>query len=119
MALDYSTWLGRMAGTIIDKSIVDKSSDILRNLTAKQKRLIIADMLVPSLYNEDAAHDWLVAFSVTLDNADSGERSLTEESLQIILGLEDYNMYMSTVGDIDSVAWVQNFRADIIKGIKI
>lgn len=117
MPIEFSTWQARMANTITDTSIVDKKSSMIQSLSPFQKRMLIADMLVPYTESEDLVHDWLVAFSVRLNTERNGQRGLIEERLTAILGVDRAKDYLATENDYEASRWLSEFRAEIIKGL--
>ncbi len=118
MPIEFSTWQARMAGTILDTSIVDKKSDLMQGLTAAQKRMIIADLLVPNPTRESEVTDWVSAFSVTLDG-ESGYKVVAELSLAYLIGLERTIAYTDTDTDEDSLRWLSELKADINNGLEL
>lgn len=114
MPKEFSEWLGAMANSIEDASIVDRfAGDTLNEL---QTRMCLANMLVPVILNEDDVADWLSAFAVELNDNPIGRRYVTEGKLTHIIGPIYVKQYVDTTGDKDTVEWLIELKRVIKNG---
>ena len=111
MAKEYSEWLGSMANSIEDASIVDRF--VGDTMSALQKRMVIADLLVPYADDKEYVDDWVAAFSVAMSCDVIGRRKLTEATLSSLIGQTYTALYCDTRTSRDAVAWLKDLKKQI------
>jgi hypothetical protein len=116
MPKEFSTWVSEMAGTIPDLSLVDRFEG--DSLTELQKRMLIADLLVPTTTSEVQVDDWVMAFTVSVDFNEKGVRTLTHRMFSSIVGLPESRLYTETQTDEEASQWLNSFKHKVrTKGI--
>lgn len=116
MPKEFSVWLGEMANTIEDNSGFIKPSYDITTLTPSQRRMHIADLLVPIVTTEDDVEAWVCAFCVSVNTSSPKYPRIYDESLAEVLGVAETNTYIETDGDTQSLAWLYQFKQKIISG---
>lgn len=117
MPKEYSDWIASMAGSIEDGSIIDrhKPEQTNKSLTPLQIRCAIADLLVPNPCDDDLVADWVSVFSIALDCAAIGHRSVTEESLVGLIGRDSVLAYSQADSPSGAVTWLSSLRSLITR----
>jgi hypothetical protein len=115
MPKEFSTWVSELAGTIQDTSGWIKPSYDITTITPLQRRMHIADLLVPVINKATDVSDWVTAFCVSFDEGKAGFRFLTDVSLSSLVGKDVTLEYLDAVGDTSSKAWLNTFKDKIIK----
>lgn len=110
MPKEYSEWLGQLAGTIEDNSLIDRF--IGDSLTDIQKRMLIADMLVPHPQTEKEVDDWTTALCVSMDGY-IGEKKLEDGPLRRVIGDSLTIQYVNTTNDQEALEWLRELRKQI------
>lgn len=105
---NYSEWVGQMAGTIEDGSIIDVF--IGDELNGLQRRMLIADMLVPWPNCSSEVQDWMRVFCISLDGEQRGEQKIMSEHPSNVLGSMQYHLYYNLITEDDYREWIRNFR---------
>jgi len=116
MPIEFSTWQARMANSILDTSIIDKDSELINSLSPLQKRMLIADLVVPIVVTENDLASWVAVFCVTIDTQSSFRASIARETLDKIIGKENSISYTKITGSIEAMRWKAELCADINKG---
>lgn len=116
MPKEFSTWVSEMSNSIEDASGFIKPSYDITTLTSMQRRMHIADLLVPNIETEDDVDAWLTAFCVALDRTKLSYTVLIDKESWSILGWEEHNAYLETDGDTQSKAWLHKVKQKIISG---
>lgn len=115
MPKEFATWVSELSGTIQDTSAWIKPSYDITTITPLQRRMHIADLLVPVVNKEEDVDDWVTSFCVALDQGGAGRRFLTEVSLASLVGKNIYLDYIDTASDSSSKAWLNTLKEKIIK----
>jgi hypothetical protein len=115
MTKEFATWVSELSGTIEDTSAWIKPSYDITTLTPLQRRMHIADLLVPVINKQEDVDDWVTSFCVALDEGGAGFRFLTETSLASLIGRPLLLDYIDTSCDSSSKAWLNVLKDKIIK----
>ncbi len=122
MTIDYVTWLSRMTNSIVDASTIARDKPgAYKEPTWLQKRMYIADLLVPVVKTEDQVDDWITVFCVRLGESETFYSSqpvsyLTTYPTSDILGPDEAHAYHHTEGASESVAWFKEFKKKVEGG---
>ena len=108
---EFSQWVSDMSGTIEDKSEFIRPSHNQQPLTDLQKRLHMADLLVPDTSTEDKIQEWMDAFTAMFQDG-----KLYSIHLLAIVGHDISREYYATDGYSASKAWLNNFKQNILLG---
>lgn len=111
MPKEFSQWVSDMSGTIEDKSEFIRPNHHQEPLTHLQKRLHIADVLVPDPTTEDEIQDWMNAFCIRLKDS-----SFYVDHLLHFIGSTMTSEYYATDGYTASKAWLNNFKQKVLLG---
>jgi hypothetical protein len=107
---DFHTWVGRMANSIEDTSIVSKASGVIP-LTRLQKRAYVADLCVPVISNEHQLADWLSIFRVKIVDG-----NLTTGMLSTLIGMAEVGAYNDCDTEDEEIKWLNSLRKKISMG---
>lgn len=113
MPKEFSQWVAEMSNSIEDNSNFIKPTHNTEPLTNLQKRLHIADLLVPNPDTEDAIHDWMRCFCVTLNTYNN---ELDDEIFYIVIGKDLSTEYYATETYTAAKAWLNSFRQKVLLG---
>jgi len=114
----FAEWVGSMAGTIEDGAefIRPCSCNTPTQPTSKptelQRRMDMANLLVPTTNTEDLINDWVMAFCTVMSGVDGGKHFITL-SLKDVVGPEEHKEYYRTEGTRDTVVWFVKLKARI------
>lgn len=100
---EFAAWVGDMANSIEDTSYISRTKLDMMFLTDMQKRLLFADLIVPSQHTSVLISKWL-------EVASNGEHR------QNILGEHEYNKYNSCNSLDSRVSWFKEFRRKVLDG---
>lgn len=111
MSKEFSQWVGDMANTIEDLSIIDRfPGDGLTNL---QIRMLFADMFVPYPIVSAEVDDWVAAFCMALDHSLKGHRKPIQERLDSIVGSIETLRYIGIKNNQEALEWLRGLKKHI------
>ena len=106
---EFHQWMSDMTNSIEDGSVVDKS--LCRGGTPLQKRMYVADLVVPKTNTEVLINDWISVFCVTVYNG-----TVARTPLVTIVGKERNSGYYLVSGYVATAEWLKTLRQDILQG---
>lgn len=100
---EFATWVSDMANSVEDESYISRNKLDMMFLTDMQKRLLFADLIVPSQHTSVLISKWLAVAS-------------NNEHRQNILGKKEYDEY-TACNSLDSrTTWFKGFRRKVLDG---
>ncbi len=85
------------------------------NVTSLQRRMLLADLVVPHTVDENLVADWLTVLCTSLDGSPMGQRSIVECSLTSVIGRQQVEQYLATEGNKATVEWLIMLKQIITK----